>query len=346
LYGPFSLLLPPIKKVEPKQNQNQNQTQSSPLIPPAPASMPSLFPIRYEDVTAELTDITQADKQCFTGLQLQYMSVVENRFMFGHSFTAGKKDNRKQGEEKAGWAFQTVILPVPGLSLTGRYSSEVTSVGVNYDTFMGPLNLTINLSEQPEKNHWDIAFMTGLINSALTFRTQSFLFHSISWASTIWPGLSIGTEVQMLPWNPTSPLPQSRIRFSSSYALNAFRAAFLSFGTGNLGKLKHDLTLGYVRQITEIFQLATSYDIMTTPDNRIKSVAKLGYHMKYDSASGPYSVRGYIDTAWKLVCVAEQPLKEGLSLGYSTKFDFSKNVYDLGVTINLSNNTQNKDGLF
>jgi len=272
---------------------------------------------------ADLLEITQADKFCITGFQLQWMSVVNNTFMTGQSFHAGKKEE-KGGEEKTGWTFQTAIAPSPGISLSGRYSSEMTSMGLGYDTFFGPLALSINLSEQPEKHLWDLSFTTQLSRACVSVRTQSFLYHSVSWATHLWENWYIGTEVQMLPWLPHEP-PQSRIKVATTYSLNPSRHLFMNYSTGNLGKTTHELGLGYVRLFSDIFQMACSYDISSTPDQRWKSVLKLGYLLQLEAVQASIQVRGFIDSAMKLVCMGDYPLGDGLSMNYSAHFS----IFDL-----------------
>jgi len=265
------------------------------------------------------------------------MSVVDNIWMFGQNFHAGKKEE-KMGEEKSGWAYQTAVVPTPGVTLSGRYSSDMTSMGFSFDTLFGPLALNINLSEQPEKHLWDLSFMTGFTRACISLRTQSFLYHSVSWATWLWENLFFGTEVQMVPWLPHAP-PQSRIKVAATYSLGPSRHTFLNYATGNLGKTTHEICLGYVRQFSDIFQLACSYDLSSTQDQRWKSVLKLGYLLQLESPQAMFQVRGFIDSALKLVCLGDHPLGEGLTMSYSAKFDFLKNIYDLGLGINISPNS-------
>jgi hypothetical protein len=149
--------------------------------------------------------------------------------------------------------------------------------------------------------------------------------------------MSFGTEVQMLPWLPNGAPPQSRIKFCGAYTLSPGSNAYFSYATGNLGKTLHEIGIGYHRQFNDIFHMACSYDLSSTPNKRWKSTLKVGYALQSMEKSGALNaVRGFIDSACKLACYAELPLKEGLTMGYCAKFDFYKNVYDLGVSINMA----------
>jgi len=124
------------------------------FVPPAPfQSFPQMPLIRYDDMHADLTEITSADKLCFTGLQIQSMSIIDNRFMFAHNITAGKKEEKHGHEEKSGWTFQAGLAPTTSgtFSITGRYNSEVTTVGTTFDSWVGSFNINVNFSELPEK---------------------------------------------------------------------------------------------------------------------------------------------------------------------------------------------------
>lgn len=321
-------------------------TKSTPgllwFIPTAPyAQLPDMPPIRFDDMHADLTEITNTDKLCFTGLQVQSMSIIDNRFMFGHNLTVGKKEDKHgQGEDKSGWTFQAGLAPTSSgsFSLTGRYNSEVTSVGASFDTLIGTCGLNVNFSELPEKSHWDLTLITGLFNTFFTYRTQSLLYHSINWATWLCPNLTMGTEIQALPWLPNAP-PQSRLKVNFAYSLNKFSHCYLSYATGNLGKSTQDIGIGYVKQLSPIFQLATAYDLSCSQE-RWKSVGKVGYllHSEQEKGQGAWSLRAFIDSSLKLAALGETPLKEGINLSYSAKFDYLKNVYDLGVGVTLTSN--------
>jgi len=285
---------------------------------------------------ADLTEITGADKYCYTGFQFGWMSVVDNIWMFGQNFQAGKKEI-KLGDEKSGWAYQTAVVPAPGVSLSGRYSPDMTSMSGSFDLgLLGNGALNINLSEQPEKQLWDLSFgIHGIGRSCFSYRTQSLLYHNFSWACSLWENLFFGTEVQTVPFLPHTP-PQSKIKFAGNYSLGPSRHAFWSYATGNLGKTLHEIGLGYVRQFSDIFQLACYYDLSATQDQRWKSLLKLGYLLHLESPLAFFQLRGFIDSTLKLVCLGDQPIGDGISMSYSLKFDFLKNNYDLGIGINLS----------
>jgi len=136
---------------------------------------------------ADLTEITGADKYCYTGFQFGWMSVVDNIWMFGQNFHAGKKEI-KLGDEKSGWAYQTAIVPTPGVSLSGRYSPDMTSMSGSFDLgLLGNGALNINLSEQPEKQLWDLSLgIHGIGRTCYSYRTQSLLYHNFSWACSLW----------------------------------------------------------------------------------------------------------------------------------------------------------------
>lgn len=149
----------------------------------------------------------------------------------------------------------------------------------------------------------------------------------------------MGSEVQMLPWLPNAP-PQSRIKFNAALSVNKYSHIYLSYATGNFGKTTQDIGLGYVRQFSPIFQVATSYDLTRSADKRWKSVGKIGYllHSEMDKGQNAWSLRAFIDSSCKVAALGETPLKEGINLTYSAKFDYFKNVYDLGIGVNLTSN--------
>jgi len=153
--------------------------------------------------------------------------------------------------------------------------------------------------------------------------------------------MSFGTEVQMLPWLPNGSPPQSRIKVSGAYTLSPGSNAYLSYATGNLGKTLHEIGVGYHRQFNDLFHMACSCDISSTPTKQWKSNLKLGYALQTIDKTGSVSaVKGFIDSAFKLACHAEHPLSSGYSMGYCAKFDFYKNVYDLGVSLNMGPSQQ------
>jgi len=331
-----------MKKEEEKEGIKKATKGLFGFIPPSPyRHAPELPPaIRFDDMQSDLTEITNADKLCFTGIQIQSMSIIDNRFMFAHSIHAGKKEEKHgHGEEKSGWAFQTGFAPVGTWSLTGRYNSEVTTVGTSMDTVLGSIGLNFNFSELPEKSHWDFTLYSQLMNTFITYRTQSLLYHSVSWATWLWTNLSVGTEIQALPWLPNAP-PQSRLKFCGTYSIDQHRHCYISYASGNLGKTVQELGLGYVRQLSPCFQTAVSYDLGCSQDNRWKSLLKLGYllHGETDKAQSVYSLRGFIDSGCKLAALGEIPLKEGINFSWSAKFDYFKNIYDLGIGVNFASN--------
>lgn len=211
-------------------------------------------------------------------------------------------------------------------------------MGSSFESPFGTVGLNVNFSELPEKSHWDITLIGGFFHTLFTYRTQSLLYHSFNWATWLAPGITFGTEVQMLPWLPNAP-PQSRLKVNLAYSLNHYNHCYLSYASGNLGKSTQDIGLGYVKQLSPIFQLATSYDLSCTQD-RWKSVGKIGYllHSEQEKGQGAWSLRAFIDTSMKLAALGETPLKEGINLSYSAKFDYLKNVYDLGVGVTLTSN--------
>jgi hypothetical protein len=331
-----------LKKKELKEAPKPKELDNYAIIPPAPALFPDMEMVKFDEMQADLLEITQADKFSFTGFQLGWMSVIGNVWMFGQNFHVGKKEE-KMGDEKAnGWLYQTVLMASPGVTLSGRYSSEMTSMGLNYDSIFGPVSLNINLSEQPDKHLWDLSFITAFSRACIHLRTQSFLYHSFSWATWLWDGVYIGTELQMLPWLPHAE-PQSRMKIAANYSFGPSRHTYFSYATGNLGKTTKEIGIGYVRQFSDIFQLACSYDLTATQDQRWKSVLKLGYLLQSESEKAVHQLRGFIDSAWKVVCIGDYPIGEGLSLNYSAKFDFLKNIYDLGVGVAISPNVQTEE---
>jgi len=298
-----------------------------------------MWPVgKFDDLTSELSDIMESSNHCFTGFQFGLTSFINSNFMCGHMFHAGKKEENKFGqkeEESSGWAFHTGIKHNKW-TLSGRYSKSNTRVMVQYETLLGMFQLNASLAEQAERSNWEFDWFCPFGQSTLMFKTQSLLFYTFSWTRPIWPGFYLGSEVQLLAPFPHSPVPQTRLKFLAKYFFGNKDLLCVSLGTGTLKKPEQQFGLGYYRQVSDIFDIACSYEI-TSNDSKIKSLVKAGYSMRYDVPNGfSFLARGYLDSAMKFVCLVEKPTTDGLALSYTAKYDVPKNNFEMGVGVTMN----------
>jgi hypothetical protein len=302
-------------------------------------SVPSMWPVgKFDDLNSELNDIMEASNHCFTGFQFGLTSFINANFMCGHMLHAGKKEENKFGpkeEDSSGWAFHTGIKN-KRWTLSGRYSKSNTRVMVQCETFLGMVQLNASLAEQVERSNWEFDWYCPLGQSTFMFKTQSLLFYTFSWTRPVWPGLYLGSEVQLLAPFQHSPVPQTRLKFLGKYFFGNKDLVCVTVGTGTLKKPEHQFGLGYYRQVTDIFDVACSYEL-TSNESKIKSLLKAGYSLRYDVPNGfAFLARGCLDSTMKFVCLVEKPTSDGLALSYTAKYDVPKNNFEMGVGVTMN----------
>jgi hypothetical protein len=287
-------------------------------------------PGKFDSLDSTVTEMTEVENQTWRGLQVNFQNILHPKFVVAHQLFLGKNENidmmGNKDEERSRYEFisyaQTKNWTLNGRIGTGGMTQARVSYekGMFFSSFMGVF------SEDEQRNHWQADAGLKFSDSTIEAKLQGPAI-GLAYTQAIIKHFTLGTEIFFSPIQDAA-----RLKFVSVAGNKETSGTWTtSYSTGLQGD---QVGVNYTRRVIRNLDMNVGTEIGFEPKNKSWSTnLKFGYLFKLDNGG---TVRGSLDSNYSVATVVEEPLSDMMMVTFSGKVNVPKNIYDIGVGINLS----------
>jgi len=283
---------------------------------------------KFDSMNDRANDILEVENHCWQGLTLTVQNVLHRNFMTAHTIALGKKPNinpytGEKDDEHSLYGY-TAYVRTDNWTVNSRWTTSGVVRGMaQYERGAFSASASGQFATDDKKCAWEADAALSKWDFCLQGKIQGPSL-GLAYTQPITSKFSVGTEFFISPLAPTTS--NTRLKLLGKHenaAANSTAVIGLTTGIG-----PNQLNINYTKSVLKNLDFVTGLDVTHNPkDKQWSSVYKLGYSLKTPENS---TLRGLVDSTFKVVCMVEEPLSEVVMFQMSAKIDFPKNEYDIG----------------
>jgi hypothetical protein len=292
----------------------------------------------FDDLDEDSKMVLSIDRFCFRGMKATFINVLQKdyKFRITHAFDLGKKEGQlptgKKDGQRSAYTFGSLLSYNEWVCQINRVQGKQTQLHLEWNgdklhaALQGQVNATQGMSQ------WELDLNYKILDMCLETKLSTSPSVGFAYTQPISPKFGVGTMINFFPF-----ADKAQIKLMAKHKDSSLKSQMTAALTTGMGA--DELQLVYIQEILPNLSFITASDLSLAKKSPMSaekdwvSVIKAGY--TFDSKQTGQSVQGLFDSAGNVMCLASAAIGPDISLLLAANMNYSKNIYDFGVGIQL-----------